>query len=151
MAFPTELVQLPQWVVWRRETRDGKPTKVPYDARTGRRAATNKPSSWCNFEEAEAGARNGFDGIGFVFTKEAPYCGIDLDECRDPSTGEVAEWARKIVDRFDSYTEVSPSGTGLHLIIRGELPGGGIKRGGVEVYDRGRYFTMTGQEYDRNS
>jgi hypothetical protein len=152
MAFPAELTGLPQWLCWRYgDSRNGKPTKVPFDPRTKRKASSTDPETWCDYEQAQAGAQNGFDGRGFVFTEPDDYCGIDIDKCRNPSTGRVAEWAQRIVDRFASYTEISPSGTGLHIIIKGRLPGSGIKRGGVEIYDRGRYFTMTGQQYGDHS
>lgn len=79
-----------------------------------------------------------------MFTKKDPYVGIDFDNCRDPETGEIDEQAKKYIDRFNSYTEVSPSGEGVHIIIKGELPEGGRKKGIYEVYEAGRYFTMTG-------
>jgi len=148
MAFPAELTGLPQWLCWRYgDSRNGKPTKIPFDPRTKRKASSTDPGTWCSHEQAQAGARNGFDGAGFVFTKEDGYCGIDLDGCRDPATGKVEEWAKRIVDRLGSYAEISPSKEGLHIIIKGRLSGSGLKRGGVEIYDRGRYFTMTGQQY----
>ena len=83
-------------------------------------------------------------GIGFVFTADDPFVGVDLDHCRDPETGEVEPWAQEIVDELDSYTEVSPSKTGLHSIVNGKLPPGGRRKGRVEMYEAGRYFTVTG-------
>lgn len=93
--------------------------------------------------------REGLAGVGFVFAETDPYCGIDLDKARDPETGAIADWAQRVIDRVASYTEVSPSGTGLHIIARATLPGPGRKRnrpegGATEMYDRARYFTMTG-------
>jgi hypothetical protein len=74
-----------------------------------------------------------------------PFVGIDLDGCRDPDSGAVESWAQAVVERFPTYCEVSPSGTGVHLILEGTLPPGGRKRGPVECYESGRYFTVTAQ------
>src|SRR5262249_20637492 len=80
---------------------------------------------------------------GFVFTSDDPFTGIDLDHSRNPQTSEISERAQQILETFDSYTEVSPSGTGLHCIIKGKLPPGRRRVEGVEVYDSGRFFTIT--------
>jgi hypothetical protein len=94
----------------------------------------------------------GYDGVGFVFHQADPYCGVDLDHCMDPKTGEVQPWALEAVQALNSYTERSPSGEGLHVFIRAKHPGGGKKRiidhvirAAIEVYDSGRYFTVTAQ------
>ena len=149
--IPNELKQRPQWVCWKREMRDGKQTKVPYIADTGEcRASSTNPATWRTFEEACRHAAR-FDGIGFVFAADDPYCGIDLDHAIDPGTGEVHPDALEILRGFPSYTEVSPSGTGLHILCRAALSDGGTKkpRGAIEVemYDRGRYFTVTGARW----
>lgn len=139
---------LSQWVCWRSEERAGKPTKVPYSPGSGRRARSSDPATWGALTEArEAAAREGYDGIGFVFTARDPFCGVDLDSCVDPETGEVEEWAAEIVAELDSYTEFSPSGRGLHVILQAELPPGrpGNRTGKVELYDRDRFFTVTGR------
>src|SRR5580698_7764443 len=113
---PTELIACQQFVVWRNEERDGKSTKVPYNARTGALAKSNDPSTWSTFAEAQSAfERGGWAGIGFVFSPDDEFCGIDLDGCRDPETGKVAEWASAIIKDFDSYCETSPSGSGLKL------------------------------------
>jgi primase-polymerase (primpol)-like protein len=143
-CIPRVLQQLDQWVCWRAVSRDGKLTKVPYQP-NGIEARTNAPSTWSRFEDTrQAQAAGGFTGIGFVFSEYDPYCGLDLDHCRHAETREVAPWARELVQRFASYTEVTPSGTGFHILIEGRLPAGGRRHGGVEVYDRARFFTMTG-------
>ena len=92
----------------------------PLAARTGSPASTADSSTWGTFERV-ADFR-GADGIGFVFTEDDPYVGIDLDDCRDPDTGELTDLANSIVEQLDSYTEISPSGTGIHIIVRGVLP-----------------------------
>jgi hypothetical protein len=82
--------------------------------------------------------------VGFVFTSVDPFTGIDLDKCRDPETASVEPWAQSIVDFLDSYTEISPSGRGLHIIVMGTLPETGRRKDRVEMYSSARYFTMTG-------
>ncbi|REA00587.1 hypothetical protein DEQ92_19675 [Haloferax sp. Atlit-6N] len=83
-----------------------------------------------------------------MFTKEDPIVGIDLDDCRDPETGDVDEDAQDIIDRLDSYTEISPSGMGYHVLIKGDLPEGRNRRGHIELYDTARFFTVTGDRVD---
>ena len=136
---------LEQWVCWRLEARgqNAKPTKVPYSPRSGTRARSDDPATWGTLAEAERAAEKDFDGIGFVFATSDPFCGVDLDSCVDPETGEIEPWATKVLDELDSYTEISPSGTGLHVIVRSKLPPGGNRKGRVEMYDRGRFFTIT--------
>ena len=143
--IPPELKVLPQWVCWKWENRDGEPTKPLYNSKTGKKASHSDPSTWGLFEDAVNTSKKGFDGIGFVFSPDDPFCGIDLDECRDPVSGKIERWAEKLIQEFDSYTEVSPSGTGLKIFLKGQLSGGGIKTKHVEVYDRTRYFTVTGE------
>lgn len=142
--IPHDLKSLPQWVGWRIETRGGKATKVPVDPRTGRLASSTDSKTWGTFEEAFAGTVTQWDGVGFVFTADDPYCGIDLDDVINPATGELDPDAAKTVDRFASYAELSPSKTGVHIVIKGKLPPGGRKRGDRECYDAGRFFTVTG-------
>lgn len=144
--LPPELTERDQWLCWRFVERDGKRTKQPVNIHTGGAASSTDPSTWGSFEEAiRARDTRNLDGIGFVFTPDDPYSGLDLDNCRDPETREIEEWAAKIVRTFNSYTELSPSGTGLHIIVKGEVPKGGNKRGPVEMYSRGRFFTVTGE------
>lgn len=145
--FPGELRARDQWVCWRLETRDGRPTKVPYSPVSAWPALSNKASSWGSFDLAAAllVACWELQGLGYVFSADDPYCGVDFDHCVDPGSGEVAPWASKWVTRLNSYTEFSPSGSGLHVILRGSLSGKGRKRNGIEIYDRGRFFTVTGR------
>lgn len=93
----------------------------------------------------EAAGRHLHEGVGFVLDAGDPYVGVDLDGCRHPETRELAGWAAEIVELLGSYTEVSPSGSGVHIILRGELPPGGRRRqGAIEMYDAGRYLAWTG-------
>jgi primase-polymerase (primpol)-like protein len=131
-------------VLWRYELRDGRLTKVPYVATApARRAAVDDPATWCPFHIAEAAFRTGYgDGVGLVLG--AGLCGVDLDHGRDPRTGAVSDEVMAVIRLLDSYTEVSPSRTGLHVLARGVLPPGRRRRGLIEVYGGGRFFTLTG-------
>jgi hypothetical protein len=146
-GIPAALRERRQWVLWRLEQRPGakKPTKVPYQP-DRRPASSTDATTWISFEEAQAAYGAGrFDGVGFVFQSDDPFVGIDLDGCRDAGTGDVAPWAKATIERFATYCELSPSGTGVHLILEGALPPGGRKRGQIECYETGRYFTITGR------
>ena len=144
-TLPTALVEYDQWICWREQERDGKPTKVPITPRSGEFASSTDEQTWTPFDNALEYAEAGkADGIGFVFTDDDPFVGVDLDDCRDPDTGTVDEAADDIIDRLDSYTERSPSGTGYHVLIKGELPDGRNRKGTIEMYDSARFFTVTG-------
>jgi putative DNA primase/helicase len=162
-AIPLELRERPQWLTWKLTKRKQakKPTKAPFDPATGRMASSTDPSTWGTLEQALGRlGQGGYDGVGFVFAEDDPYTGIDLDYALNEA-GELEPWARFIVERFASYTERSPSGRGLHIIIRGTIPDGqGHKRdlrktplwvdgahpeAAVEMYSSGRFFTMTGE------
>jgi putative DNA primase/helicase len=108
---------LGQWLCLRIEERDGKPTKVPYSPLTGEKASSTDPETWVSYSEAvEAYREHGYDGIGLVFSKDDPFCGVDLDGCLNPETGEIEEWAKALIEHLGSYTELSPSRTGVHVI-----------------------------------
>lgn len=143
--IPERLREIARWVLWRYVTRKGKRTKVPCSAIDGRAASATDPATWSTFDEAvTAFEKGGFDGIGFVFSPDDGLCGIDLDNCIGQS-GELEPWARGIVDRVATYTEVSPSGRGVKLFAVAKLPPGRRRRDKVELYDTGRFFTVTGQ------
>jgi putative DNA primase/helicase len=142
---PGELRTIDQFVCWLEENRDGDVTKVPYSVYGGRASSTN-PKTWAPFEAAITYAKErAMSGIGFVFTEDDPFAGIDIDKCRNIETGDIEPWARKIVAAFDSYTEVSPSGTGLHIFVKATLPGPNNRKGPLEMYESSRYFTLTGE------
>jgi len=146
--IPKELKEQPNWVNWISPKRNGKSTKIPVNPKTGGFAKSNDPSTWATFDEASSRYESDHvAGVGFVFTS-SPFCGIDLDHCRDSETGVIKAWAKKIMRNVKTYAEVSPSGTGVHLICKGELPPGGRNSGRVEMYDTGRYFTVTGQHVE---
>lgn len=150
---PKELKTLRNWVVFRlvptTADNDSKLTKVPYIAglplADARKASTTDRSTWKTFHEAVSSQLDGYDGIGFVFT-DSGYAGIDLDHCRNVQTGAVDAWAQNIIDDLNSYAELSPSETGVHVITKlAGRPFPGIKRGLAEMYCNGRFFTMTGK------
>lgn len=149
-AVPEELQQYRQWVVWKAmpiTKRDGsvKVTKVPHSPKTGKPASSNRPGTWGTFDDAcMAYLMDGYTGVGFVFTADDPFVGVDLDNCFDES-GNLRDDARRAVDELQSFTEKSPSGKGLHIICKGELPGAGHcdNKAGREMYQEGRFFTIT--------
>ena len=156
IRVPDDLTERDQWVLWRYETRKGKPkpTKVPYQI-NGALASSTDPATWTTYEEALAAWQahpQQFSGIGFVFTKDDPYCGIDLDHALNRD-GSLKTWAAKILPQFQgAYAEISPSGLGVKIWVRGKLPGPGkqvdIGHGQrVEMYGQGRFFAVTGRVY----
>ena len=152
MNFPQELAALRQWICWRLEPdpRGEKPRKVPYDPRTGRKASSTNPETWATLPEAmRAQTKYLFTGVGFVFTEAGGIVGVDIDHCRNED-GTFTEAAQAILDKYPSYTEISPSGAGLHIFYRGVMPGKGNKNSvtGVEMYASARYFTMTGNRLE---
>jgi len=139
-SIPEELRVRPQWVVWKAVGE--KPDKVPYSARTARKASSTDLMTWSTFEEALEAYEDGeYAGLGFVFSSGDPYTGVDLDNCVDED-GEIALWALEIACYLDSYTELSATATGLHIIVRGDVPN--RRKGDVEVYSSKRFFTVTG-------
>jgi len=157
--IPNELKKLKQWVCWKAVVRDGRETKMPINATTGRPAKSNDPATWTDFESACDGAVGlGASGVGFCFSEADGLVGIDLDACID-AKGKIAEWALIILARIDCYAEISPSGRGLKIWCRGEIDKGYKKNlgekdeevgkaPGIEVYTTGRYFTVTGERWE---
>ena len=143
--IPPELKEDDQWAAWRWELRGDKWTKPPLNPSTGRYARNNDPDTWGSFDETlRRMRRDHLPGIGFMFHPDDGLAGVDLDNCRNPRTGEIEKWATEIIDGLDSYTEVSPSESGLKVFVYGDLPLGRRRKGNIEMYDRGRFFTMTG-------
>jgi hypothetical protein len=117
-------------------------------------ASTVDKRHWCDFPTALAAynkRQDRWSGIGFVFHELDGLVGIDLDNCLHES-GVPKDWAQPLLERFaDSYSEVSPSGRGVKIWVRGSLPSAVGKvhmdDGGIEMYDRSRYFCVTGQRF----
>ena len=118
--------------------------KIPIDPKTGNTAKSNDSGTWGTYQQAKLLMEQdkSISGLGFMFS-HSPYVGIDIDHCI--VDGKMSKLALNIVYEFQSYTEISPSGTGIHIICKGKLPGAGRKNSnlGLEMYDSGRYFTVT--------
>ena len=153
--IPVELRQHNRFVLWKRENL----TKVPYCATTLRRASSTDPATWASYATTIAMLNRyatRFNGLGFVLGDDAEFVGIDLDDCRDEITGEIVPRAQRIIDRLNTYAEISPSLCGVKLIGTGTMPtvdgaGKNFRKdpwktgtGGIEMYRRGRFFTLTG-------
>ena len=141
-----ELQEQPQWVAWRLTERNGKMTKPPINPKIGGGASHSDPTTWGTYAQARVFAMSRkMAGVGFVLSEDDGYTGIDLDKCRDAQTGVIEPWAAEIVAFAESYTEVSPSGTGIRMIVRGKVEAT-VKcdPAHVEVYRSQRYLTVTG-------
>jgi primase-polymerase (primpol)-like protein len=155
--IPAELTAVDRWVVWRYvadvdpATREVTWDKPPVNTRTGGLASSTNPRTWSPFDVALAACRRrNLDGIGFVLHRKPDdasegLVGGDLDHCRDRVSGAILPWAQAIIHTFNTYAEASPSGTGVRLFLLGKLPPWGRRRGNFEVYETGRYVTVTGQ------
>ena len=164
--IPDELKGYNQWLVWRYE-KDPNPgakkdRKVPYSPLSMKPTGHDEKSrpTWGSFDQAvTAYGTERFSGIGFVFTKSDPYVGVDLDHCA--FNGQPDSWAEEIINQLNTYTEVSPSGTGFHMLMVGKKPGTRCKPprrfllkneageyiDDIEVYESSRYFTVTGKVF----
>lgn len=161
---PDSLQAMEQWVCWVNQ-RDDNPdhekdwTKVPIDVTSGGYASSTDSDTWTTFEEArhyDADAETErTDGIGICVSEDDDLIGIDIDDCRDPDSGELVAGVADLIEKIGSYTEVSPSGTGLRVFVRGEWPVGSNQTDAIagkgvelEVYEWGRYLTVTGYHVD---
>lgn len=156
--IPDQLVNLDQWVCWRTEAG----TKIPYSPETGQRAKCNDKHTWTSFAKAvqvfadRLGSPGQYTGISFALAEDDPFVGFDFDDC---ITGDIiAEPVRAILARLGGYAEVSPSGLGVKCWTYGKLPTKKTGKtnkdidgyGAIEAYQRGRFFTVTGREVDRD-
>lgn len=163
--IPQELQSRPQWVGWIAvpNEKKPKPDKIPVDTRTGSTAYVNRPNTWSSYSEAvkfyqnkigtlhtvitKKGPRTGpVAGVGFVMAETDSYVGIDIDDCIRPD-GNLTPFAEEIINRVGSYTEISPSGTGIRIFVKGMFPKDGDKDSklGLEVYAAKHYLTLTGR------
>lgn len=140
--IPSELKNLKRWVLWKlKEVGDGKTTKVPINAQNGYGAKSNDSDTWVSFDEAVRNVEYYHcNGLGFMLGNG--YFGVDIDHAID-NTQLIDEF----VGTLDSYTEISQSGTGIHIICKGVLPSGARRKGNIEMYDNSRFFALTGDLY----
>lgn len=145
--IPQEMREFHQWVCWRYEERGSKkPTKVPYDPKTGSMASVTAPETWRSFNDcvwAATAQGTSYDGIGFVLTENDPYTIVDLDKAKDDLE---LQRQMKVFESLNSYSERSPSGDGLHIVVKAKIPQG-RRRCNIELYHDSRYMTMTGDVY----
>ncbi len=138
-SIPTELTSLPRWVL--------RKAKIPKQL-SGAGASSTDPATWTTFDEVKAAyLAGGFDGIGIVLSGDDDLACWDFDHCLDADGRITDPKIEAYVERLASYTEVSPSGTGLHVFVRGKLPPQGRKNGPCEVYESKRYMTATGRRF----
>lgn len=136
-----DLKALPQWIAWKVLVRNGNDIKMPINPKTGQAAQTNDPTTWASYHHAKlAVSTYNCNGIGFVFSENDNLVGIDLDHCIDEN-GKLNDFAKQVVNSCNTYTEYSPSGTGIHLFLTGTIEP--LKTKKIEVYSQGRYFTVT--------
>ena len=136
--IPIELKEQNRWVLYRLywDEKRGKYDKKPFNARTGGMAQSNNPNTWCDYETALQ-VVDLYDGLGFMLGEG--IFGVDIDgvEVRDSVVNEV-------ITTLNSYAEISPSGKGIHVICLGSKPIGACRKANFECYDKGRFFTVTG-------
>lgn len=152
--IPAGLQAFPQWVNWRavwvpgHNVKPGRWTKPPYQP-SGHPASVTNPAHWSDFSEVVSAyfdLESDFDGIGFVLTAADPFTAFDLDGC--VADNVIVEPVREIIRQMASYTEFSPSGTGIRIFVKGQMQQGGKRAGKVEVYCDGRYVTLTGNRLE---
>lgn len=149
---PQELKQINNWVCWSvKKTPTGKTTKIPINAKTGDFAKSNDSSTWCDFETALRESEK-YSGIGFMLGEGV--IGVDIDDIPNEinqylENNEVDNIVSEFIELLESYAEISPSGNGIHILLKGELPEGGNRKGNVEMYSNGRFLTVTGNRIGR--
>lgn len=139
---PQEMKGTRRWVLWKKAERDGRTTKIPVDAQTGMGAKSNDPNTWVTFQEAQEAFRrmSGMSGLGFMLGNG--FFGVDIDHAKGNP-----ELISEFVEALPSYSEVSQSGEGLHIVCKGSLPEGPRRKGTIEMYDSARFFALTGRVY----
>lgn len=146
-STPAELIPSP-WAVWIAELRkeqEGKFNKAPRSPASGKKIGANQPEKFGTFDEAKIAFELGsYTGVG-VLLHGTGIVGVDIDDYADVFTlrPEVKLWVQEVIEQ-GGYCEKSPSGKGLRLFMIGELPAGGRKCAGLEIYDNSRFLTVTG-------
>lgn len=148
--IPEEMKKYHQWVLWRYVYRNEKekPAKIPIDPKSGQAASVSNPSTWASYSQTvQALSEYRCEGVGFVFTENDPFVGIDFDDCViDEFWGDATDKVEELKTLCSSYWESSPSQKGIHIIVKGKLPdgiNGYNNRNGIEMYSSGRYFCIT--------
>lgn len=147
--IPKELKELKQWSTWVSHLKKGKtkPCKIPIQA-NGEVAKSNTPSTWWSYREIGLhmmkDKKNRLKGFMFMLTKESEIIGVDLDNCIN-ETGLISDFAISIINMLDSYTEISPSGKGIRIFVRGSIPSN-IQTKDIEIYTHVKALTVTGHK-----
>ena len=147
-TIPADLKRCPQWVLWRYRPRGAgkKPDKQPINVKTLHNASVTWPNTWSSFACAYAvylrHRHRGLAGLGFVLTLDDPFVAIDIDDCIH--AGEIAPPAQKVIESLVTYTEISPSGQGLRLLVACPTFQANRRTQALEVYSQRRYVTITG-------
>lgn len=150
--IPQDLKRFAQWVCRRSVDRgpEKKPDKRPVNPHNLRGAGVTWPNTWSNFPHTYMVylmyRPRGIKGIGFVLTAGDPFVGLDLDHCIDE--GRLLPWAQNVLDQVPSYTEISPSGTGLRILVKAQDFSQNRRRGHLEIYSRERFLTLTGDRLE---
>lgn len=148
--IPQEIKDISQWICWESISRDNnKIDKIPINPTDGKNASTNNSATWTSFNKAVEYYQNNegkISGIGFVFSVQDPFLGLDFDDIIDPENPklELNLQTEAYLDRFHSYSEITPSGRGIHILIKAKTPGFRHRKGNIEIYDQKRFFTVTG-------
>lgn len=153
-GVPQELKELPNWGLFRKEwdARKGKYNKYPINAETGELAKSNDPSTWTTFTHAVEKV-NQYGAAGLAFFIQPPYMLIDLDHCFEDiqrvKGGDHENEVADFIDRTQSYTELSVSGEGIHIIAKGKFPGPKRRHNNVEMYPEERFIALTGNVFGK--
>lgn len=144
--IPAEIRAQKAWVGYVTRETNGRVDKIPMNVMTGAPAKSNDPATWTDFEMAlDLAIQRSYAGIGFMF--QPPYVGVDIDHC--VKDGSIAPYAVEILKAINSYSEYSPSGTGIHILCKGEISRAcKISKIGLEIYTKGRFFTVTGNRLE---
>ena len=161
--LPAALRQYGQWVIWKHvwKSSDQKWDKPPVDPNTGSAASSTNPATWGRFEDLPKRLPR-YDGCGFVVTESDPFVFIDIDGAVDPETGTIEEWGMKVLNQLSTYSEISPSGRGLRIIVKGNLDIEGCgkawkipkswktqgDKAEICVFHKAKYFTLTGHHVE---
>ncbi len=148
--IPPDLAARQQWLLWKFEPKEGqaKPGKIPYYVMGGRRTGgqgddRDRHRLATLAVARRAYERGGWSGVGFAFLPDDGLIGIDIDGAIDPATGQMSERCAAIIKACNSFTEFSPSGKGVHIILQGTTETNKSNDIGLEVFCGRQFFTFT--------